>query len=140
MRSLEMRKNRRLRSVCAPQRWSAGTSIGPKLSFSVRVPAIPALMLRQVEEQNFGVFAAGERERAFVGLQRIACHKALAVYRNGAARHMHVRLAARGKLGASVLRTVEQAGVDARILMDAHRAVVAVRGGDEPQATALFAG
>src|SRR6185503_8290860 len=45
MRSLEMRKKRRLRSVCAPHRRSAGTSIGPKLSFSLRVPLIAALML-----------------------------------------------------------------------------------------------
>src|SRR3954447_11652057 len=38
MRSPEMRKKRRLRSVCAPQSRSVGTSIGPKLSFSMRVP------------------------------------------------------------------------------------------------------
>ena len=38
MRSPEMRKKRRLRSVCAPHRRSAGTSIGPKESFSMRVP------------------------------------------------------------------------------------------------------
>src|ERR671938_2004793 len=43
MRSPEMRKKRRLRSVCAPHRRSAGTSIGPKLSFSMRVPDMPAL-------------------------------------------------------------------------------------------------
>src|SRR5256714_10217630 len=43
MRSPEMRKKRRLRSVCAPQSRSASTSIGPKLSFSMRVPDMPAL-------------------------------------------------------------------------------------------------
>src|SRR5918996_1266662 len=45
MRSPEMRKKRRLRSVCAPHRRSAGTSMVPKLSFSSREPLIAALML-----------------------------------------------------------------------------------------------
>src|SRR3989442_4592462 len=45
MRSPEMRKNRRERSVCAPHSRSAGTSIGPKLSFSMRLPLIAAVML-----------------------------------------------------------------------------------------------
>src|SRR2546426_5945370 len=45
MRSPEMRKKRRDRSVCAPHSRSAGTSIGPKLSFSMRVPLIAAVML-----------------------------------------------------------------------------------------------
>src|SRR4051812_33336287 len=45
MRSLEIRKKRRLRSVWAPHSRSAGTSIGPKLSFSVRVPLIAAFIL-----------------------------------------------------------------------------------------------
>src|SRR5687767_5518335 len=45
MRSPEMRKKRRLRSVCAPHRRSAGTSMVPKLSFSTREPLIAAVML-----------------------------------------------------------------------------------------------
>src|SRR6185503_5725345 len=45
MRSPEMRKKRRLRSVCAPHSRSAGTSMVPKLSFSRREPLIAALML-----------------------------------------------------------------------------------------------
>src|SRR5882762_10063532 len=45
MRSPEMRKKRRDRSVCAPHSRSAGTSIGPKLSFSMRLPLIAAVML-----------------------------------------------------------------------------------------------
>src|SRR5216683_176845 len=45
MRSPEMRKKRRERSVCAPHSRSAGTSIGPKLSFSMRLPLIAAVML-----------------------------------------------------------------------------------------------
>src|SRR6266404_6776008 len=45
MRSAEMRKKRRLLSVWAPHSRSAGTSIGPKLSFSMRVPAMPTPML-----------------------------------------------------------------------------------------------
>src|SRR6185436_2334376 len=45
MRSPEMRKKRRLRSVCAPHRRPAGTSMVPKLSFSRREPLIAALML-----------------------------------------------------------------------------------------------
>ena len=40
MRSPPMRKFSRLRWVCAPHSRSAGTSIGPKLSVSVRVAAI----------------------------------------------------------------------------------------------------
>src|SRR4051812_22757616 len=48
MRSPEMRKKRRLRSVCAPHSRPAGTSIVPKLSFSSRTPLIAALMLRRV--------------------------------------------------------------------------------------------
>src|SRR5262245_27910215 len=47
-RSLEMRKKRRLRSVCAPHRRSAGTSMVPKLSFSTREPLIAAAMLLRV--------------------------------------------------------------------------------------------
>src|SRR5688572_30659358 len=47
MRSPEMRKKRRLRSVCAPHRRAAGTSISPKVSFSTRTPLIAAPMLRQ---------------------------------------------------------------------------------------------
>src|SRR6266446_2492153 len=45
MRSPEMRKKRRERSVCAPHSRSAGTSIGPKLSFSMRLPLMAAVML-----------------------------------------------------------------------------------------------
>src|SRR5919109_2567083 len=45
MRSPEMRKKRRLRSVCAPHSRSAGTSMVPKLSFSSREPLIGGLML-----------------------------------------------------------------------------------------------
>src|SRR5262245_56222687 len=50
MRSPEMRKKRRLRSVCAPQSRSAGTSIVPKLSFSTREPLIAASMLLLVAD------------------------------------------------------------------------------------------
>jgi hypothetical protein len=42
MPSPEMRKKRRLRSVCAPHSRSAGTSMVPKLSFSSREPLIAA--------------------------------------------------------------------------------------------------
>src|SRR5688500_17654392 len=46
MRSLEMRKKRRLRSVCAPHRRDCGTSMVPKLSCSRRAsPLIAAAML-----------------------------------------------------------------------------------------------
>src|SRR3990172_12499537 len=52
MRSPEMRKKRRLRSVCAPHRRAAGTSIGPNESRSVRVPLIaaPSLLLEQAPQ------------------------------------------------------------------------------------------
>ena len=36
MRSVEMAKFSRERCVCAPHRRSAGTSMGPKVSFSIR--------------------------------------------------------------------------------------------------------
>src|SRR5260221_952207 len=140
MRSLEMRKKRRLRWVCAPQRWSAGTSIGPKLSFSVRVPAIPARMLRQVEQQDFGGLTARKLEAALIGLQRIACRKPLAIHGDRAARHVHVRLATFAQLGARALGAVKQAGVHARVLMDTHRTVGALWRSDEAQAAALLAG
>src|SRR5882672_2508509 len=107
MRSPEMRKKRRLRSVCAPQRRSAGTSIGPKLSFSMRVPAIPALMLRvncgQVEEQDLGALA-------------------------------------RRELVTSALRAVEETGVSARVLVDAHGTFAAVGRGDKAQPAPLVFG
>src|SRR5258708_30644064 len=80
MRSLEMRKKRRLRSVCAPQRWSAGTSIGPKLSFSVRVPAIAAAMLRQVEQQDFVALSRGEIHRPLLFLHFLAFPKSLTIH------------------------------------------------------------
>src|SRR5258706_9712460 len=144
MRSPEMRKKRRLRSVCAPHSRAAGTSIGPKLSFSMRMAAIPAAMLRanggQVEEQHFGALARRELERALVGLERVARREALAVDADGAARDMHVRHAAGAELVARLLRAVEQAGIDARVLVHAHRALGAVGRGDEAQAAALVRG
>src|SRR4051794_39616339 len=125
MRSVEMRKKRRLRSVCAPQRWSAGTSIGPKLSFSVRVPAIAAVMLRvncgQVEQQDFSRVAARKAKRALVRLERIACRQSLAVHGERATRDVHIGPATGAQFGARLLAGVEQAGVNARILVDAHR-------------------
>src|SRR5712691_10332186 len=87
MRSPEMRKKRRLRSVCAPHSRSAGTSIGPKLSFSVRLPLIAALCyffsgLRrirregaasgEIEQQDFGAFALFKNEARHVRLERVA--------------------------------------------------------------------
>src|SRR6266849_3313560 len=142
MRSPEMRKNRRLRSVCAPHSRSDGTSIGPKLSFSVRVPLIAAVMLllqlRKIEHQDFGVPAVLELDSAAVGLERIASAELVAVDRQAAARHVDVALAALAKRKQGALRAVEQAGVDARVLVDLHRAVDAVGRHDEPQPAALF--
>src|SRR5882762_5554182 len=144
MRSPEMRKKRRLRSVCAPQRRSAGTSIGPKLSFSMRVPAIPPLMLRvncgQVEEQDLGALARREVEGARVGLERVARRKALAVHADRAARDVHIGLASRRGLVASALRAVEEAGVNARVLVDAHGTFAAVGRGDKAQPAPLVFG
>src|ERR1700675_1514188 len=98
MRSPEMRKKRRLRSVCAPHSRSDGTSIGPKLSFSVRVPLIAApmllLQLGKIEHQHFGVRAALELDAAAVGLKRIPGAELVAVDRQAAARHVDVAPAA----------------------------------------------
>src|SRR3954471_11919227 len=101
MRSPEMRKKRRLRSVCAPHSRSAGTSMGPKLSFSVRLPLIAASMLRhseaaampraisgEVEQQHFGALALFEKDRGRVGLERVARFQRRAVDRDPAARHV----------------------------------------------------
>src|SRR5258708_32963144 len=94
MRSPEMRKKRRLRSVCAPHSRAAGTSIGPKLSFSMRVAAIPAAMLRanggQVEEQDFRAPARRELERALGGLERVAPREAPAGGAEGRPRDQHL--------------------------------------------------
>src|SRR5258708_29944145 len=112
MRSPEMRKKRRLRSVCAPHSRAAGTSIGPKVSFSMRVAAIPAAMLRanggQGEEQDFGALARRELERALVGLERVARREALAVDADRAAGDMHVRQPAGAPLGARLLPPAQQ--------------------------------
>src|SRR5258706_9213744 len=131
MRSLEMRKKRRLRSVCAPHRRSAGTSIGPKLSFSVRLPLIAALMLllqrllsaREVENQHLGGLASLEGDLAGVGLERIARLQALAIDEHRAARHVHVADPALRQRERRVLGAVEQTGVHAGVLMDGHRAL-----------------
>src|SRR5262245_9366018 len=98
MRSLEMRKKRRLRSVCAPHSRSAGTSIGPKLSFSIRVPPIAAPMLLllplgKVEHQHLAAPAALDHDRAGIGLEGVARAQRLAVDAYLAARHVHVALA-----------------------------------------------
>src|SRR5260221_456395 len=118
MRSPEMRKKRRLRSVCAPHSRAAGTSIGPKLSFSMRMAAIPAAMLRanggQVEEQHIGALARRELERALVGLERVARREALAVDADGAARDMHVRHAAGAELVARLGRARWPSGLRTR--------------------------
>src|SRR5258706_3755433 len=53
---------------------------------------------------------------------------------------MHVRHAAGAELVARLLRAVEQAGIDARVLVHAHRALGAVGRGDEAQAAALVRG
>src|SRR4030088_17891 len=60
MRSPEMRKKRRERSVCAPHSRSAGTSIGPKLSFSMRLPptATVILLLHQAAQRPKAVLGA----------------------------------------------------------------------------------
>src|SRR5262245_58139999 len=95
-------------------------------------------MLRQVEEKNFCAFAGGEVERARIGLQSVAGSDTLAIHRNGAARHMDVRFATGLQFSASVLGAVEEPGVDASILVDAHRAIGAVGGGDEAELAALL--
>src|SRR5437899_9225919 len=94
MRSPEMRKKRRDRSVCAPHSRSAGTSIGPKLSFSVRLPLIAALMLLQVEQQDFGALAVLKDDARSVRLESIAGLKHGAVHGDPAARHVRVGTAA----------------------------------------------
>src|SRR6266513_549387 len=72
MRSPEMRKKRRERSVCAPHSRSAGTSIGPKLSFSMRLPLIAAVMLllqRAAQRPRAGLGAPGALQLPAFGQQ-----------------------------------------------------------------------
>src|SRR5258705_10538970 len=112
MRSPEMRKKRRLRSVCAPHRRAAGTSIGPKLSFSMRVPDIPAAMLlRQGEQQDFGALARGELERALVGLECVPRRKGPAADGDRAAGDMHAGLASPAARVTRVFRPAAQARI-----------------------------
>src|ERR1044071_8998675 len=106
MRSLEMRKKRQLRSVCAPHSRSAGTSMVPKLSFSMRVPDIPPLMLRQVEEQHLGAGSVRELDRTRVGLERIARAEGSAIDAQMPARHVDVRSATLAQVERRALRAV----------------------------------
>src|ERR1700741_2140722 len=91
----------------------------------------------KVEDEHLGAFAALELERAARGLQCIARHERLAVYRQRAAHHMHVALAPRGDLQAGARGAVEQAGVERRILVDGDGAVAPIARGDEAQPAAL---
>src|SRR5712692_7876298 len=91
--------------------------------------------LGKIEHQHFRARALLELDGAGVGLERIAGAELVPIDRDPAARHVDVALAER-KRGA--LRAVEQAGVDARVLVDPHRTVGAVGRDDEPQPAALF--
>src|SRR5258708_37229770 len=123
MRSSEMRKKRRLRSVCAPHSRSAGTSIGPKLSFSVRLPLIASPMLLlgrdsgEVEQQYFGPLAFFENDARGVCLQSVAGIQHVAVHRNPAARHVNIGAAALRHCMLGALRAVEYPRGHARGLM-----------------------
>jgi hypothetical protein len=75
-------------------------------------------MLRQVEDQHFGVFPAGKRERALVGLQCIASLQPLAVHADRAARNVHICLAPGSDRMLGALGALEETSVDARVLMD----------------------
>src|SRR6187401_533714 len=52
--SSPMRKLCRARSVCAPQWRSAGTSMGPKVSLSVRVLLMHSLFAEAIEPHHLG--------------------------------------------------------------------------------------
>src|SRR3954471_2288511 len=153
MRSPEMRKKRRLRSVCAPHRRSTGTSIGPKLSFSVRLPLIAASMLRhseademtrassgEIEQQHFGALALFEDDRGRVGLERVARFQRRAINRDLAARDVNVGAPTFRERMRGALCAVEEPRIQARVLVDRHRAVGTVRGRNQAQPAALVRG
>src|SRR6266571_6811648 len=94
--------------------------------------------LGKIEHQHFRIRALLERDAAGVGLERIAGAELVPVDRDPAARQVDVALAALAERKRGALRAVEQAGVDARVLVDSHRTVAAVRRHDEPQPAALL--
>src|SRR4029079_4627125 len=137
MRSPEIRKKRRLRSVCAPQRRSASTSMGPKLSFSTRVPAISRL--RKIEEQNLCRFAAGKLDAIHSAcLHGIARLERDAIHLDLAAREVQISAPARRERMRCLLAAVEQRGKNPGVLVDLQRSFCAVGRSDQPQAPAFL--
>src|SRR5262245_49517236 len=79
-------------------------------------------VLGQVENQHFRVAALPDRQLAGLRqLERVARLQRDAVRRDCAARDMHVGASSRLDVEARLLAAVEQARVDARVLLDEHR-------------------
>src|SRR5947209_14879867 len=73
---------------------------------------------RKVEDQHLGGAPGLERQPAALGLQRVARTELLSVHLKAAARDVHIALALGRELEPCALGAIEQACVDARILVD----------------------
>src|SRR5262245_1048206 len=92
----------------------------------------------QVEDEHFGARAPLQRDLADAGrLERVARLERRAVHREPAARHVHVGAATLTQGEDGALGAVEEAGVDARVLVDRDGALGAVGRRDQAQASAL---
>src|SRR5436190_22679531 len=81
----------------------------------------------KVEHQHLGGAPGLECQPTALALQRVPGAELLSVHLEAAVRDMHVPLALGRELDLGALRAVEQARVDARILVDEERAVVPIR-------------
>src|SRR5213075_1812179 len=95
---------------------------------------------RKVERQHLGGAPGLECQPAVLDLQRVPRAERLSVHLEAAAGDVHIALALGRELEPGALSGVEQARVDARILVDEERAVVPIGRGDEPQPPPLFLG
>src|SRR3954469_17638939 len=93
---------------------------------------------RKVERQHLGGAPRLEGELAALGLQRVSRTKLLPVHLKAAPGDVHIPLATGRQRKVCTLAAVEEARVDARVLVDEERALAPIGRGDEPQPPALF--
>ncbi|KAG1256364.1 hypothetical protein G6F65_016343 [Rhizopus arrhizus] len=109
--------------ACIGQRPTARSKTRPGGNPSARPRA-----LRQVKHQHFGVLAGRQLDSGVVSnSDRVTGRELGAVDRDAAPRHMHPGAAASGQGQSGGLGPVEQASIQARVLMDLHRAVFTIR-------------
>src|SRR5690606_995145 len=82
---------------------------------------------RQIKYQHFGVPTVIERQRSDAPeLQGVTSGQSFAIDAKCSTHYMHVQAAVGLDLERIALGAIEQAGVHARVLMDAHRAISAI--------------